>query len=53
MLIKLGWVKRAEMLVEEGDLRERIKRTQKRDKRVVKAMEELEKAGIKSLKDKE
>jgi len=26
MLIKPGWVKRAEMLVEEEDLRERIKR---------------------------
>jgi len=26
MLIKPGWVKRAEILVEEEDLRERIKR---------------------------
>ena len=32
MLIKPGWVKRAEILVEEEDLRERIKRAQKGDK---------------------
>jgi len=42
-----------ETLVEEEDLRERIKRAQKGDKRVVKAVEELKKAGIKTLKDEE
>jgi len=40
-------------LVEEGDLKERIKRAQKGDKKVVKAVEELKKMGIKMLKDKE
>jgi len=52
-LIKSGWVRRAEILVEEGDLRKRIKRMQKRDKKIVKAVEELKKTEIKSLKDKE
>jgi len=41
------------MLVEEGDLKERIKRAQKGDKKVVKVVKELKKAGIKMLKDKE
>jgi len=36
------------MLVEEGNLRERIKKAQKGDKRVVKT---VKKAGIKTLKD--
>ena len=52
-LIKLGWVRGAEILVEEGNLREKIKKVQEEDERVVKAVEELKKAGIKSLKDKE
>jgi len=50
-LIKPGWVRRAEMLVEEGDLRKRIKRTQKRDEKIVKVVEELKKTEMKSLKD--
>jgi len=41
------------MLVEENNLRERIKKTQEEDKKVVKAVKELKKAGIKSLKDNE
>ena len=40
-------------MIEERDLKERIKRAQEGDKRVVKAVEELKKAGIKTLKDKE
>jgi len=52
-LIKPGWVRRAEILVEEGDLRKRIKRMQKRDEKIVKAVEELKKTEIKSLKDEE
>jgi len=39
--------------VKEGDLRERIKRAQERDGRVVKAVEELKKAGVKTLRDEE
>jgi len=52
-LIKLEWVRGAEMLVEEENLKERIKRAQKGDKKVVKAVEELKKAEIKMLRDKE
>jgi len=37
------------MLVKDGNLRERIKKTQEGDKKVVKAVEELKKAGMKSL----
>ena len=40
-------------MVEKEDLKERIKRVQEGDKRVVKAVEELKRAGIKTLKDKE
>jgi len=53
MLVKPEWVRGVEMLVEEGSLRERIKKMQEGDKRVVKVVEELKKAGIKTLKDKE
>jgi len=42
-----------ETVVEEGNLREKIKRAQEGDKRVVKAVEKLKKAGIKTLKDEE
>jgi len=52
-LIKPEWVREAETLVEEGDLKERIKRVQEDDEKVVKAVEELKKAGIKMLKDEE
>ena len=40
-------------MIEEGDLKERIKRVQEEDERVVKAVEELKRVGIKTLKDKE
>jgi len=40
-------------VIEEGDLRERIKKAQEGDERVVKAVEELKKAGVKTLRDKE
>jgi len=42
-----------ETIVEEGNLRERIKKAQEGDERVVKAVEELKKAGVKTLKDEE
>ena len=41
------------MLVKEGNLKKRIKRTQKENKKVVKAVKELKRAGIKMLRDKE
>ena len=52
-LIKPKWVRGAEMLVEEEDLKKRIKRAQEDNEKVVKAIEELKKTGIKMLKDKE
>ena len=48
-LIKPEWIRGVEMLVKDGNLRERIKKTQEGDKKVVKAVEELKKAGMKSL----
>ena len=50
-LIKPKWIRGMETVVEEGNLRERIKRAQERDKKVVKVVEELKKVGIKTLKD--
>ena len=41
------------MLVEEDNLRERIREAQEKDERVVKAVEELKRSGIKSIKDEE
>ena len=52
-LIKPEWIRRAKTMIEEGDLKERIKRVQKGDERVVKAVEELKRVGIKTLKDEE
>ena len=52
-LIKPEWIRGAETIIKEGDLKKRIKRIQKGDERVVKAVEELKRAGIKMLKDKE
>ena len=40
-------------MIEEEDLKERIKRVQEEDEKVVKVVEELKRAGIKTLKDKE
>jgi len=53
MLIKPEWVRGVETLVEEGNLREQIKKAQEGDERVVKAVEELKKAGVKTLRDEE
>jgi len=52
-LIKPEWIRGAETMIEEGNLKERIKRVQEGDKKVVKVVEELKRAGIKTLKDKE
>ena len=42
-----------ETIIEEGNLKERIRRAQEGDKKIVKAVEELKRAGIKMLKDEE
>ena len=52
-LIKPEWIRGVEILVEEGNLKERIKRAQEGNKKIVKAVEELKRAGIKTLKDEE
>ena len=52
-MIKPEWIRGVETLVEEGNLKKRIKRAQKEDEKVVKAVEELKRAGIKRLKDEE
>jgi len=52
-LIKPEWVRGAETLVEERNLRERIKKVQEDNEKIVKAVEELKRAGIKTLKDEE
>ena len=39
------------MLVKDRNLRERIQKVQKENKRVVKVVEELKKMGMKSLQD--
>jgi len=52
-LIRLEWVKEVEMLVEDRSLRERIKKAQERNEKVVKVVEELKRTGMKSLRDKE
>jgi len=52
-LIKPEWIKGVEILMEEENLRERIRKAQEGDEKIVKAVEELKRAGIKALKDKE
>jgi len=52
-LIRSEWVREVETVIEEGDLRERIKKAQEGDEKVVKAVEELKKTGVKTLRDKE
>jgi len=41
------------MIMEEEDLRERIKKVQEGDEKIVKAVEELKRVGIKALKNEE
>jgi len=53
MLIKPKWVREVETMIEEENLRERIKKAQEGDEKVVKAVEELKKTGVKALRDEE
>jgi len=52
-LIKPEWIREVETIMEEEDLRERIKKAQEGDEKIVKAVEELKRVGIKALKNKE
>ena len=42
-----------ETIIEKGNLKERIRRAQEGNKKVVKVVEELKRAGIKMLKNEE
>jgi len=53
ILIRPEWVRGVETVIGEGDLRERIKKAQEGDEKVVKAVEELKKAEVKTLRDEE
>jgi len=53
MLIKPGWIKRMETLVEENDLRNKIRKAQEENEKVVKVVEELKKVEMKMLRDEE
>jgi len=52
-LIKPEWIRGVETLMEEENLRERIKRVQEEDEEIIKAVKELKRVGIKTLKDEE
>ena len=51
-LVKPEWIRKAETIIEEENLKERIRKAQEGDEKVVKTVEELKKAGIKMLRDK-
>jgi len=52
-LIKPKWIRGVETLMEKENLRERIRKAQEGDEKIVKVVEKLKRAGIKALKDKE
>jgi len=52
-LIKPEWIRGMETLMQKEDLKERIRKVQEEDEKIVKAVEKLKKAGIKTLRDKE
>ena len=51
-LIKPEWIREVETIIEKENLKKRIKKAQKGNEKVVKAVEELKRVGIKTLKDK-
>ena len=51
--MKLEWIRKAETIIEEKNLKERIRKAQEGDEKVVKAVKELKKTGIKALRDEE
>ena len=52
-LVKPEWIRGVEIMVEEGNLKNKIRKAQEEDEKVVKVVEELKKAGIKTLRDEE
>jgi len=56
MLLKPEWVKSirvGEVIVEGVNILERIRKSETRDDKVIKAVEEMKKAGVKMLRDEE
>ena len=51
--MKPEWIRKAKTIIEEKNLKERIRKAQEGDEKVVKAVKELKKTGIKALRDKE
>jgi len=51
--VKLEWIRKAKTIIEEENLKERIRKVQEGDEKVIKAVEELKKTEIKILRDKE
>jgi len=52
-LVKPKWIKGAEIMVEKENLKDRIRKAQEGDEKVVKVVEELKKARIKMLRNEE
>jgi len=57
-LVKPKWLKvkrteRVEVIVEEVDLLEKVRKSKVKDNKVVKVVEEMKQVGVKILKDKE
>jgi len=53
MLVKPEWIRGAEIMVEKENLKDRIRKAQEENRKVVIVVEELKKAGIKILRDEE
>ena len=56
MLLKPEWIrsiKAGEVIIEGVDILEKIRESKARDDKVIKAVEEMKKAGVKMLRDKE
>jgi len=58
MLVKPKWLKvkrteRVEVIVEEVDLLEKVRKSKVKDNKVIKVVEEMKQVGVKILKDKE
>ena len=51
--MKPEWIRKAKTIIEEKNLKERIRKAQEGDEKVVKAVKELKKTGIKALRDEE
>ena len=57
-LVKPKWLKvrrteRVEVIVEEVDLLEKVRKSKVKDNKVIKVVEEMKQVGVKILKDKE